>query len=350
MKADHRKHLEQNELAGRLARWWKGTGESRTSSTTWGIVGAALLIVVLVIAWRYYSESDSRAQAKVWPQLDGSPSESDLKSIVESNRGTPVGRIAKAQLARVQLNDGLNKLCSRDERSKAIASVEDARTAYRELINDAKDDVLLEREAMLSVAQAEEALVGIPKSDSPTESRGSLDKALELYEQAAQKFDKTPQGTVAAARAKDIRENKAKIQQMYDELNQRFAAVGSTPNPTEPPLGSYPGDPASIPSYGSEPAPSKSNEPIKPLDVPPGEPATKSQPATESKPLAPPPGTPKEDKTTEKKPTEPLAPPPATNKKPSSEKPDPSKSEKPANSDAKPDQPKSDKPEKSNGV
>ncbi len=334
MKADHRKHLEQNELAGRLASWWKGTGQARSSSTTWGIVGAVILVIVLIIAWRFYSDSAAKAQAAIWPQIEANAtSTSDLKSIVESNRGTNAGRIAKVQLARLELNGGLNKVCSSFTRNEGIADVEDARKLYTELITEAKGDAELVREAMLGAAKAEESLVGIPKADAPSESRGSLDKALELYEQTAKDFDKTAQGTEAAARAKDIHENKAKIQQLYESLNAHFAP----PDTTQKPSDSSPIGPLTIPpAFGPEPIPNKPAEPTKPLGPPPGEPAPKTQSSPE-KPLAPPPEKSNNEKQKDAKPAgSKLAPPPATTEK--------------KDAPAKPDQPKSDKSDKPKGV
>jgi hypothetical protein len=331
MKAD-RKHLEQNELADRLNRWWKGTGEARSSSATWGIIGAALLVVVLVIAWRYFSESGSRAQAEVWPQIEDA-SAKGLAAIAQGNSGTTVGHIAKAEFARMKLNDGLNKLSSQFTRSEGIGDVVEARKAYTELITEARGDAPLVREAMLGAAQAEESLVGIPESDNPGQSRGSLDKALELYEQTAKEFDKTPQGNQAVARAKDIRENKAKIQQMYDDLNRRFAPIDSTPRPSNADLPF--GHPPIPPSFGPEVAPNPA-EPMKPLAAPPGEPAPKTQKQPDDKPLAPPEKS-KDEKTapaTKPADSKPLAPPPT-----------PDKSQAPGKPEAKP----SDKPDKSKG-
>jgi tetratricopeptide (TPR) repeat protein len=331
MKADHRKQLEKNELADRLARWWKGgSDQAKSNSTFWGILGAAVLVVVLIFAWRYYAVSGQNSQGLVWAQIDAEAEKGNfdqtskgLEAIVEANHGTSVGRAAKAQLARLSFNDGINRLCNDQTRSQAIANVEKARTLYGELVKESNDDPELQREAMLSVAQTEESLVGIPKAEG-NESRGSLDKALELYDEAVHKYESTPEGKQAAARAKDIRENKEKVQQFYDELGKRY---GKPETPTTP-RGDLPGSPGplGLPSYGPD-TPGPSN----PLAPPPGEPAPKESSTPQTKPLAPPPDEKsKETKSTEKKPEATLAPPPApTDKSKQTPKAEPPKSDKP---------------------
>ena len=52
MKAEHRKQLEQNELAGRLSRWWKGT-EGKPSTTLWVVVGVIVLLASIYFFWKY---------------------------------------------------------------------------------------------------------------------------------------------------------------------------------------------------------------------------------------------------------------------------------------------------------
>src|ERR1051326_6048037 len=232
MKADHRKHLEQNELASRLTRWWKGGGESTTPASTWAIIGALVLAAALVGIWFYFKSANSQSRANVWKQIEETTKPEDLEKIIEANRGTGPGRAAKAQLARMLLTEGITKLASRLDRSKAIGDIDRARTLYTELAKESKDDPLLQREALLASAKAEESLVGIPKPDSPTEMYGSLDRALEVYDECAGKFGDTPQGKEAADRAKDIRENKAKIEEFYVNMNKRLSEAPSRKDPS----------------------------------------------------------------------------------------------------------------------
>lgn len=316
MKADQRKQPAAPVAPShRLGEWWQNTTDTRKSSTIWVVAAVVVLVIVLIVAWRYFAGESRKGQASVWKQLEQASSVKDLESIVETNRGTDVGRVAKAQLARALLNDGLAKLGSESQRSKAIADVDRARSLYTELAAEARDDAMLRREALLGAAKAEEALVAVPKADNPGESRGSLDRALELYDQTAQQFEKTPQGQEAAERAKVIRENKASIQQFYEDFAKSFIR-GDTqlppridgPTPELKPKESTPPEP--------KPGETKPAEPTTPLAPPPGEtkkPDEKS--ADPNKPLVPPPGesTPKDTKPVDPKPGETKpAPPPVT--------------------------------------
>jgi hypothetical protein len=341
MKADHRKQLEKNELAERLHHWWKGTGETRTSSTFWVILGALVLIAVLFFAWKYYNESSLKNRASVWKQIEQANNADELQGIVEANRGTNVGHAAKVALARVLLNEGLNNLPTEQKRITAITSIERARTLYNELIDESKGIALLQRESLLAAAKAEEALVGIPKADNASEYRGNLDRALELYERAAQEHANTPQGKEAAERAKDIRENKQKIQQFYEDLNKRYVKSEPPPLPTYPPLEPRAGEPT------PKLVPGKGSEPSTPLAPPPGGDKDKKledkKPEEQPKLPAPPPDKPKDTKAGDPKPADPkaappLAPPPA--KDPA--QPTPKPGEKPT--EKKPDDKKPDKP------
>jgi tetratricopeptide (TPR) repeat protein len=342
MKADHRKQLEKNELADRLAHWWKGTGETRSSSTFWVVLGAIVLIAVLFFAWRYYSETQEIKRSTVWKQIEQATNVEELQGIVEANRGTTVGRAAKAELARVLLNDGLNNLPTEIKREKAIADIDRARGLYTELIQESKGDVVLQPEAMVAAAKAEEALIAIPKKDNASESRGNLDKALELYEQASRDFPDTPRGKEAAERAKDIRENKQKIQQFYDDLNKRYTRAEPPPPPPVPTLKEPtlkeppPKEPA------GKPGAAKPEEPKTPLAPPPGgdKKPSETKPGEQPKPALPPPEKPKDTKPADPKPGEPkpappLAPPPV--KDPAQPTPKPG--------DKKPDEKKPDKPD-----
>jgi hypothetical protein len=293
MKAEQRKQLEKNELASHLDRLWKGAGDAKSSSTIWVVVGAVVLTGVLVFAWRYYASESQKNRATLWRQIEQATTEKELEQIIEGNRGTEVARVAKAQLARISMSDGLDKLCSEFQRKDAIISIQKARDLLDQIIKDSGDDKQLLREAMLSRAKAEEALVGIPKVDNSSETCGSLETALALYQETADKFADTPHGKEAAERAKEIRENKQKIQQFYDDLNKRFVKFDfpkapETPAPELPPIPSTKtGD---LPPPLTIPEPPAKTNPMTPLPPPPKteEPKPKSDPPKTETPKADP--------------------------------------------------------------
>ncbi len=288
MKAEHRKQLEKNELVTRLQGLWKGSGDNKISSTVWVVVGAVALLGVLIFAWQYFSSQSQKNRSVQWREIEQATDPKDLESIIESNKGTQVAVAAKAQLARLSFNEGLTNLNTQSQRESAIAKIEKARDLYEQIRKEAKDDKQLVREATMGEARAEESLVGIPKGDNSSETRGSLDKALELYQDAADKFGDMPQGKDAAARAKEIKENKQQIQEFYVDLNKQFSTT-SLPVPPEPKFTPSPGF-----TPNSSTTPSLPVTPATPLPAPPksSEPPAKTSPAPKlPTPLAPPPKT-----------------------------------------------------------
>ncbi len=104
-------------------------------------------------------------------------------------------RAARFQKARVELREGLRSICSADQRPKAIEDVEQARQGFVELAAECKDSPLLQQEALLGAAQAEESLIGVPTKDDPAKSRGSLERAVDLYRQIVKAYPKAISST-----------------------------------------------------------------------------------------------------------------------------------------------------------
>lgn len=305
MKAEQRKRLEKNELAERLHRWWQGDDSGKTSSALWLSIAVGVLVLLLIIAWRYYREVSAKNRSAAWKQLELASSVSDLEAIMEAQRGTVVGRAAKVQLARLLLNEGLNQLASDLQRSRAIENVERARDLYRELSEEARDDGTIRREALLSAAKAEETLLAVPKADKTEGVRGSLDQAIEWYEKAASEYPETPEGRAAADRLKKLREHREDVQRFYTELARRFRTSDVPSKSDAGATGTTGGvgtgiSPPPLPPLNSEPPP-KPEKPATPL---------------ESKtPLAPPPSVKEEPKSSkptggqeERKPESPASP------------------------------------------
>lgn len=223
MKAEHRKELHTNALADGMVKLVHGIkSKPPTSSITlWVIAGLAL---GTFLAW-YFASGTSTAYSRLWVQIEDDSynrhpaiAEMDLKNISQESPASIPGRTARFQEARLLLPQGLQQLCGQD-RKNAIERLEKARKLYLELAKECADDALLTQEAMFGAAKAEEALVGVPKEGSD-ESSGSLSKALELYNQLAQKYGDSFLGKEAAARAKQIEANRADIEKFYVELNK----------------------------------------------------------------------------------------------------------------------------------
>src|SRR5262249_34092929 len=110
MKAEERKHLKENELQSWISRAWQSvTSGSTTNTIVWAVILVGLL---LAIGWRYYSKSMLTARSTMWYNLDNASSSEMLKDIIKDSKGTAVGRVAKFDLARFQMQDALARLDS----------------------------------------------------------------------------------------------------------------------------------------------------------------------------------------------------------------------------------------------
>src|SRR5262249_47978353 len=116
MKAEHRKELHTNALADRMGKLLKGM-RSRTQSTSLMVWVIILLAVGTLGAWWYFSTSARRARSALWVGLDdtGEARSDDrylenLEQFAKANPGTVPARVARFQIARTNLRDGLQRL------------------------------------------------------------------------------------------------------------------------------------------------------------------------------------------------------------------------------------------------
>ena len=236
MKAEERKQLERNELAVRLNNVWQGlTSNSTTVTVIWAVI---LLGLVALIGYRYYARSSSETRSELWARLDRAAEVSDLEKMAKDHHDSEAGRIAEFHLCRFQFQDALTRLAgpTNDERLKAAEEIEKARDRYAELVKESKNEPLLTQEGMIAVAKAEEVLAGVPQEKNPTAMRGSLDKALEAYEQAAK-------------RASEIRDHRVQIEAFYLSLSK---VQGKTETPALPVPAPTPSPSPIIPGPGPD--------------------------------------------------------------------------------------------------
>jgi hypothetical protein len=225
MKAEHRKELETNILADRMGRMLQGmkSAPKGTSALIWVFV---ILALVTIVAWRWYASSVRNDRSALWTSLNRYSEEQipaqlhDLQTLFEDHRGTIAGRAARFQEARLRLRDGQRNLTTR-ERDHAIQDVDRARAIYRELIDACPDEPILEQEALMGVASAEESLVGVhykpEKSDE--EITGNLATAIEYYQRLAAKYPNSVNGGVAKKRLEKLGANEKEIESFYAQLS-----------------------------------------------------------------------------------------------------------------------------------
>jgi tetratricopeptide (TPR) repeat protein len=276
MKAEKRKEIETNSLVLAVQRLRKHT----TGRTLYYLIGTAALVIGVILVWNYFAAESKRARDAMLLQLASADTTEKLKEGMEAHRGTIYGSLFKMQLARhLLLNEGLPRLGtdSSETRRQAAAAVEQARTYFIELTGELKekDEPALVQEAWLGVAQAEEALVGLPAADNKSDSRGNVDKAIDYYEKAAAIFPDTEFSKRYKARAEKLKATKdlfvADQKAFYKEREfSPFSTPPVGPGKLQTPVPGLPSaDTPIIPPTGPAPDAAKTPEP-KPVEPPKG--------------------------------------------------------------------------------
>src|SRR6266566_4890776 len=123
MKAQHRKELHTNALADRLGRMVQVLKNPQEGPSTSVLVGLGLLLVAVacVLGWMWYDSHAKQVTSDEIRALDQAQSRDDYKKLADAHPNTPAGRIARLQLARMSLKEGLDQLYSSnaDDRTNA---------------------------------------------------------------------------------------------------------------------------------------------------------------------------------------------------------------------------------------
>jgi hypothetical protein len=235
MKAEERHRLHHNALADGVQRLVEGvkTAPARQSLSLWLALGA---VVVAVVAWQLYRSSSASVTSSLWLQFndathDAAQGDALLNDLDKKYAGTAAGRAARFQVARRKFMMGQENLDSSFDREEAIKNLKSARDLYAQLGKESSDEPLLIQEALMAVAKADEALAAVPDPDKAGEMCGSLDRALEAYQELAKKYPESPQGKAAAKRATDLKENRAEIDKFYTQLSEMLTTP-PRPSPT----------------------------------------------------------------------------------------------------------------------
>jgi hypothetical protein len=221
MKAEHRRELNTNALADHMGRLVQGMKQpTEAGSLVLWVIGAVALLSI----GGWYVFSGPASWAGYWMQFDDAPNAERLSEVASASQGTMPARAARFQKARVELREGLRSICSAEQRPKAIDELEDARQGFVELAAECKDSPLLQQEALLGAAQAEESLIGVPTKDDPAKSRGSLPRAVDLYRQIVKAYPEGYFVDVANQRIGELESNPSAVESFYAELNKLAAA------------------------------------------------------------------------------------------------------------------------------
>jgi hypothetical protein len=228
MKAEHRKALHTNVLADRMGRLVQGmkSGSRPTSVGVW-IIGA--IVLGIAVAW-YFAKSSMAGQSRAWVELNTAGDSSTLKRIALENAGTLAARTARFQQARLLLRQGLQQVYG-ITRTEGLIHLEEAAKIYGELIAECSGNALLQQEALMGAAKAEEArLIGISKQDEADKFDAQFNRSLELYQRLARDYPESYLGEAAQQHARTLTENRDKVVEFYAELNKSRSSFGGLNN------------------------------------------------------------------------------------------------------------------------
>lgn len=280
-------------VAEGIAEFWGGVKHWLVRNSR--AIGIILAIVLLIGLWKFWSGQSKQGTSRLWAALEQTTDPDALKTFADANADTTAGKIARMELARSQLGpNGIALLTIRnaEERTKGIDNIEQARSTFLKLSQEFPKDVTMQCEALKLAAEAELALVGIPKADKPMEFRGSVTDAVALYEKlAAVVGESTPVGEWAKKRATELKANEQQVVALATELNRRMKPPekfdikmppGLTPSTSTgtPPI--LPSEPIVVPTKPLTPPETKPTAATTP-ETKPANPETKPTPPTEKK-------------------------------------------------------------------
>ena len=291
----------QQELEDNSLYNWLRDVPAKVKSAKLGnpkILGAVLLVALAGGIWWWFSGESKKTEAIRWKELNNSASPAELDKIVKDYPNSTQSLIARRNQAEALFGiEGTAKLGNGDTRVAGIESIEKARAEFVALAEEFKKsgDKTLRAKCLRQAAEAEESLIGIPKSGAPTldwdegQDRGTVAKAIEFYTDAAKAIgESTTAGERFTALGKQLREKADRApgdglptpRLVGKAIHMQIVATKKEPLPKPPdgPLGPI------TPPTGTDPKP-----PTKPLNpnatIPTG---TGAEPKPPTKPLTPP--------------------------------------------------------------
>ena len=232
-----------------IKEMWDGAKAAFAQNVNPKVLAGVIAVVVVGGLWWYLAQQNRKSASAQWSGFEQLTTAKDLDEFIKNNPKTTVGKVARMEQARIWLGpEGIAFLSVRDKetRKKGIEAVEKARDEFTKLSAEF-DDVTLKGEALRNAAEAELALVGIPKDGGG--SRGSVDVAVELYRKLAKLCgETTPAGESAKKRADDLAARATQVADLGKILNERMSPLPTPdikppadikppeiPNPTPPP-------------------------------------------------------------------------------------------------------------------
>ena len=205
-------------LSPRAARW----------------LGIALVALLAVGVWLYLRNANRKAASRTW--ADFAQPGLDLADYAAKNKESVVGRVARLERARRLFGpDGVATLAGSDRaaRLKGIENIVAARDEFVKLAKEFAGDKTLSATCLSDAAEAELALVGIPKDAASPENLGTVAGATNYLAEAVKIVGQTTKaGEFYEARIVKLRADEPKLLAAGAELNNRFSPPPAFMAPT----------------------------------------------------------------------------------------------------------------------
>jgi hypothetical protein len=194
----HHGALPAQEEPSTMLVWLKSTWERLKTGQVGSPKILALLVSLALIAgaWYFYSYATKKQNSARWVASQSSVDTESLKTLAADPglAKTPIGNIASLNLARDTFTSASKNLLSGNftERQKAAKSLEDVREEMTTLGGKFSSDKSLQATCWLLAADAELALVGVPKEGIQAvglqvkeNGRGQVERVVELKKKVA---------------------------------------------------------------------------------------------------------------------------------------------------------------------
>ena len=245
-------------------------------------LGLGLVALLAVGVWLYLQNANRKASSRIW--ADYAQPGVDLADYAAKNRDTVAGRVARLERARRLFGpEGVATFAGsdREARKKGVENVAAARDEFAKLAGEFADKTLAAT-CRAEAAEAELALVGVPKDKTSAENLGTVAAAIDQLASATKLVgDATKAGELYKARIAELEADAPKLLAAGQELNGRF----DLPPPTPPTEGGFLSQPELKLPTGITPSSSRSSPPVAP------DPATMGR-ATPTSSRSSPPATP----------------------------------------------------------
>jgi tetratricopeptide (TPR) repeat protein len=276
MKSERRHELQHNILAGWLIETYQQIKPYQNA-----ILGAALLVMVAIIAFMWWNRQSAAGAAEAWASMGRAMplnTPADFEKVTERYPGSSAAHWAAMMAGDLYLADGDNNLFA--NKARGNEELTKAAQAYQAVLKEAQAQMLLEQ-----------ATFGLART---RESQGRLDDAEKLYQQMTEKWPEGAFAEAATRRLQDIR--KPDIRLFYDRFASfdPNAAAAKEAAATKKPLNVLPDNPPEEPTLKLH-SPFGNDAEKKPDEKPPTRPDEKTTAKPDEKTTAKP-----EEKTTVK--------------------------------------------------